>query len=132
MILLDTDVCIEILRGNEAVIARREATLDEVATTWITAAELSFGAAKSRAPERNQMLVAEFLGTLAVLDMAYASAELFGRLKAELEAGGKRLADADLFIAAIALTHGATLATGNRRHYSRIPALRMVDWLRPE
>ncbi len=132
MILLDTDVCIEILRGNEAVIGRREATLDDVATTWVTAAELSFGAAKSRAPERNQMLVAEFLNTLPVLDMEYAAAECFGRIKAELEQGGKRLADADLFIAAIALTRGATLATGNRRHYGRIPHLRMVDWLRPE
>ena len=42
---------IEILRGNDAVIARRAETDDAVVTTWVSAAELSYGAAKSRAPE---------------------------------------------------------------------------------
>jgi len=46
--ILDTDVCIEILRGNQKVIERRAATPDDVATTWITACELSYGAEKSR------------------------------------------------------------------------------------
>jgi hypothetical protein len=46
--ILDTDVCIEILRGNRQVIARRRESLDEVATSWITAAELSYGAANAK------------------------------------------------------------------------------------
>jgi len=46
--ILDTDVCIEILRGNSRVIEQRRRTPDEVATTWITACELAYGAAKSR------------------------------------------------------------------------------------
>lgn len=41
MKILDTDVCIELLRGNEQVIRSRQQTLDEVATTWITACELA-------------------------------------------------------------------------------------------
>jgi predicted nucleic acid-binding protein len=47
--LLDTDTCIAVLRGNEAVIERRAAMSEDVATTWITAAELYCGAAKSKA-----------------------------------------------------------------------------------
>jgi tRNA(fMet)-specific endonuclease VapC len=65
--ILDTDVAIEILRGNDRVIETRRQTLDDVAMTWITACELAYGAAKSRAPDKNQTLVAEFLATLPVL-----------------------------------------------------------------
>lgn len=39
--------------------------------------------------------------------------------------------DADLLIAAVALSRGATLVTGNRRHYERIPGIVLEDWLRP-
>jgi len=40
--VLDTDVCIEILRGNNLVLERRGTTLDRVVTTWITACELAY------------------------------------------------------------------------------------------
>jgi tRNA(fMet)-specific endonuclease VapC len=128
--LLDTDVCIEILRGNARVIERRRRTPDEVATTWITACELAYGAAKSRAPEPNRALVMAFLATLPILELDWAAAERFGRLKADLERAGNRVADADLLIAAIALARGAGLITGNRRHYERVPELGIEDWIR--
>ena len=130
MKLLDTDVCIEILRGNARVIERRRRTPDEVATTWITACELAYGAAKSRAPESNRALVVAFLATLPILELDWAAAERFGRLKADLERAGTLLADADLLIATITLARGAGLVTGNRRHYERIPELRIEDWIR--
>ena len=41
-----------------------------------------------------------------------------------------RIADADLLIAAIALAHGASVVTGNRKHYERIESLRIEDWIR--
>jgi tRNA(fMet)-specific endonuclease VapC len=129
MKVLDTDVCIELLRGNEQVIESRRRTLDEVATTWITACELSYGAAKSRAPERNQTLVAEFLATLRVVGLDHPAAQMFGRIKSVLERAGNILADADLMIASIALAQGASLVTGNRRHYGRIEGLRIEDWI---
>jgi len=130
MKLLDTDVCIEILRGNRSVIERRRASLDEVATTWITAAELCYGAAKSRAPATNQKLVIEFLATVPVMDLSPPAAEQFGRIKAVLERQGNRGADADLLIASIGLAQGATLITGKLRHYERIPDLLVEDWIR--
>jgi predicted nucleic acid-binding protein len=128
--ILDTDISTEILRGNERVIEARRRAVDEVATTWVTACELAYGAAKSRAPDKNQTLVNEFLATLPVIGLDLPSAERFGRLKAELERGGNILADADLMIAAITVARGASLVTGNRRHYERIEALRVEDWIR--
>lgn len=130
MRLLDTDTCIAILRGNEAVIERRAATSDDVVTTWITAAELCYGAAKSRAPDKNRAFVMSFLATLPVLGLDEASVQIFGEAKSLLERQGRRLADADLFIGAIAVAQRATVVTGNRRHYERIPGVTIENWIR--
>ncbi|HTP29151.1 MAG TPA: PIN domain-containing protein [Anaeromyxobacteraceae bacterium] len=130
MRLLDTDTCIAILRGDEAVIARRATITDEVATTWITGAELYYGAAKSKAREKNRALVARFLETLPVLGLDEASVQIFGEAKALLERQGQRLADADLFIGTIAVVHKATVVTRNRRHYEHIPGITIENWIR--
>jgi predicted nucleic acid-binding protein len=55
---------------------------------------------------------------------------VFGEAKALLERQGQRLADADLFIGAIAVVQKATVVTGNRRHYERIPGVIVEDWIR--
>lgn len=130
MKILDSDVCIEILRGNVKVIEKRRAVDDDVATTWVTASELAYGAEKSRDPERNLTLATEFLATLPIVGLDLPAALEFGRRKAGLERSGMRVADADLLIAAIALAHGASVVTGNRKHYERIEGLRTEDWIR--
>ena len=130
MKVLDSDTCIGILRGYRAVVDRRSAESDEVVTTWVTASELFYGAAKSASQEANSKLVVRFLDTLPVVAPDLSSARLFGELKARLAAGGQIVADADLFIAAIALSRGATIVTGNRKHYERIPGLLVENWLR--
>ena len=130
MKILDSDVCIEILRGNVVVMEKRRTVDDDVATTWVTASELAYGARKSRAPEHNTTLVTEFLATLPVVGLNLPAALEFGRQKASLERTGMRIADADLLIAAIALAHGASVVTGNRKHYQRIEGLRTEDWIR--
>lgn len=130
MRILDTDVCIEILRGNQVVIRRRRELLEPVVTTWVTAAELFYGASRSKAPEENRRLASRFLTTLEVFGLDPAAAERFGDLEARLEAEGRRLADFDLLIAAMALSYGAVLVTGNRRHYDRVSGLEVEDWIR--
>jgi predicted nucleic acid-binding protein len=131
--LLDTDVCIELLRGKERVLACRQRTLDDVATTtWITACELSHGAAESRSPERNQTLVSDFLATLRVVGLDHPAAEGFGRIKSALERAGTILADAGPMIASIALAQGASSVTGNRKLYDRIAGLPIEDWIRSQ
>jgi tRNA(fMet)-specific endonuclease VapC len=101
-----------------------------VSTTWISAAELSYGAARSSAPEKNRTLVRGFLATLPVLGLDELSVQIFGEAKALLERQGRRLSDADLFIGAIAASKRATVVTGNRRHYQRIPGVVVEDWIR--
>ena len=53
----------------------------------------------------------------------------YGQLRAELERAGRRVAEPDLRIAAIALARDATLVTANVRRFARIPDLRVENWL---
>lgn len=128
--LLDTDTCIELLRGNLDVLARRERLPTDVATTWITAAELYFGAANSSNPEHNTDVVHAFLATLPLVGLDATAAQLFGEAKALLRRAGIAPPDADLLIAAIAIARDATVVTGNVAHFARIPGVRTEDWIR--
>lgn len=62
---------------------------------------------------------------MTVLPYDVATARVYGRLPAELEAAGQILADADLQIAATALHHNLELVTGNLRHFERVAELRL-------
>lgn len=130
MKLLDTDTCVGLLRGRSEVLVRREAERDDLATTWVSAAELFFGAARSGRPDENAATVVRLLASLTVLGLDLASARVFGTVKATLSRGGVLVADADLFIAAVAISRGATVITGNRKHFERIPGVVIEDWLR--
>ncbi len=111
------------------MIARRLQVDDDVVTTWITAGELFYGAAKSRDPVGNKVLVERFLETLVVLPMESFCAQFFGVIEAALEAEGRRLADADLWIGAVSRANRATVVTGNVRHFSRIPEILIENWM---
>ena len=128
MRILDTDHCIDILRGCSAVIDHRRSVYDEVATTVITACELYYGAAKSQKPLDGKRAVDSFLKTLRVLELCPHSSQFFGVFKANLERDGQRLADADLLIGSIARANGAIVVTGNTRHFERIPGLKLESW----
>lgn len=103
VILLDTDICVALLRGHRPVLDHRLATADEVAVAFMTAAELFYGAEKSARPLQNRTLVEEFLLTLPVLHTDLAILRRFGALKADIDRSGLPLPDADILIAATAL-----------------------------
>ena len=128
MRVLDADHCIDILRGNRAVIEKRRGVYDEVATTIITACELYYGAAKSLKPIDGKRAVDSFLRSLRVLELCTYSAQFFGILKANLTQSGQPLPDADLLIASIAKANRANIVTGNTRHFERIPGLKLENW----
>jgi tRNA(fMet)-specific endonuclease VapC len=64
-----------------------------------------------------------------VLNLDETSTQLFGEIKAFLERQGRRLDDADLLIGSIAIDRDAVVVTGNRRHYERMPDLRIENWM---
>jgi tRNA(fMet)-specific endonuclease VapC len=64
-----------------------------------------------------------------VLAFDRRAARIFGTLKADLERAGTPLAEPDLRIAAIAISHQLTLVTRNVRHYGRVPDLTVENWI---
>jgi tRNA(fMet)-specific endonuclease VapC len=130
MILFDTDTCIGILRGYKSVLSRRRIADDEIAVSFMTVAELYYGAEKSSSPGKNYHLIEQFLLSVTVINTDMIILQEFGKLKAVLENQGNPLADADLLIAATCLTKCDLLVTGNTKHYNRISGLKLDNWLR--
>jgi tRNA(fMet)-specific endonuclease VapC len=111
MILLDTDTCVEILHGNLNVLRKRKEESDSVAISFVTVAELFYGAAKSNQVDHNDQLVTEFLLTINIIQSDIEIARAYGELNAGLERTGLPIADADLFIAATTITKCNKLIT---------------------
>ncbi|MFA4955628.1 MAG: hypothetical protein WC556_01480 [Candidatus Methanoperedens sp.] len=54
--------------------------------------------------------------------------EMFGKIKVVLINKGDIIDDADIFIAACALTENAILVTNNEKHFERIEGLKLENW----
>ena len=77
----------------------------------------------------NQQMVDELRTTYGSIPFADAAALDAAELRAHLAAVGQPIGLYDLLIAAIARTHGLTLVTHNTSEFSRVPRLKLVDWL---
>ena len=124
--LIDTDIFSEILKSiNQRVAARATAYRNAFGCytiSVITVTEIVKGWHKTRQEERIQQFLRE-IATLEVWPLELLSAELAGRIYADLERTGQSIGIADSMIAAIALQQNLTLVTGNLSHYQRIQAL---------
>jgi predicted nucleic acid-binding protein len=135
MWLLDTNVVSELVRKrpDAAVVDRlRALPADQLFVTPITVMELRAGSL--RRPDAVDFwarLEAEILSRVRVVGLNARAGLVAGDLLAALNARGTPIDLADLLIAAIALTHDATLVTRNRRHFERISELRLETWSEP-
>lgn len=128
MILMDTNVCIRILRGREDAVREFSKNAGDVALPFMVLGELYYGAARSPDPESARQLVDRFAKALPVVESSNAIMARFGAEKARLAAAGTPVEDADVLIAATALEYGGRIATGNVRHFSRFDNLEIVEW----
>jgi tRNA(fMet)-specific endonuclease VapC len=131
-VLLDTDTCIHLIRRRNPELVQRikRYTPGDIGISSITLAELSFGVAKSNQPEKNMAALNEFIITLEVAHFDDRAAWVYGRVRAALQKAGAAIGALDMLIAAHALSLGVALVTHNTGEFSRIPALRLVDWIR--
>jgi len=128
--LLDTDICINIIRSKEDSLLRMVCSqeLEQMSISSITVAELEFGAAKSSKPDQNFLALTQFLTPLRTRDFDKKAAHCYGELRATLESEGKRIGAMDMLIAAQALADDLVLVTNNYREFGRIKGLSTESW----
>ena len=128
--LIDTDVCVNIIRSKEGSMLRRVCAgeLDLMSISSITVAELEHGAAKSSRPEQNSLALMQFLTPIHICNFDAKAARCYGGIRAELEKMGKRIGPMDMLIAAQALADKLILITNNYREFGRIKGLSTESW----
>lgn len=129
MYLLDSDVCINVLKGREPEAYEwfRRTALDEVRLPAMVEAELRLGALKGRSP-RNAQIIEDFLAPFVIVPFDSRCARAYARIRADLEERGCLIGPNDLVIAAIAMANNAILVTNNVREYSRIRDLHVMSF----
>lgn len=130
-LMLDTNICIYLIKRHPASVLDRFRSLQvgAIGISIITLAELMYGAAKSRHPQRNKEALAEFTAPFEVASFDTGAADSYGRLRTALEKHGRPIGAMDLLIAAHALSLGVTLVTNNVGEFGRVPGLRVENWL---
>lgn len=130
--MLDSDHFVYWMNGHAAVRAKvQEVGFHQIAVSAVTVGELFFGAYNSQRIQENIDRAVEFLSYLTILDLGMAGGRVFGELKAQLRQAGQTVGDADLFIAATALSSGRVFVSNNTRHFGRIPGLTLENWTAP-
>lgn len=125
--LLGTNILVDHLRGKKPI--KVDYLKKGGAISCITQAELYYGAYKSKNFRENLSKIKAMLAELAieVLVLNEEIAQLYGRLKADLEKKGRKLDEFDLLIASTAISFNLILVTGNKKHFQRIPQLQLRE-----
>jgi tRNA(fMet)-specific endonuclease VapC len=124
--LLDTNVVIAFFSGEPSVVDRFN-TADEILLTTTVAGELFFGAQKSARKTENIARVESLIDRVIVLDCNTDTARRYGEIKNALRIKGKPIPDNDIWIAAMAMQYGLTLATRDA-HFAEVAKLEMETW----
>jgi tRNA(fMet)-specific endonuclease VapC len=124
---LDTNILIDILRNKHDAgqIVRQLDIESRNATTTVSALELFYGANHSKNKANNVENVRSLLQKLEVLPLTLGASELAGELMADLAQKGEIIEYRDAMIAGIVLELGITLVTRNKKHFVRIPRIKL-------
>jgi tRNA(fMet)-specific endonuclease VapC len=100
----------------------------EFFTSIIAASEFRFGALK-RNSVRLTRRVSDVLAIVEVRPFVSPAGEHYGRIRLSLERAGTPIGGNDMLIAAHALAERAVLVTVNTGEFSRVPGLKIENWL---
>lgn len=127
--LLDTNICIYLMKESPPEVAARFAELgrDDVAMSSITLAELRFGVEVSQDSRRNEKALDSLLEDIPVVSFDVSAAVVYGRLRALVR--DRRRDALDRLIAAHAISLDAVVVTNNEADFNVYPGLRVENWV---
>lgn len=133
-LLLDTDFCVEFIRGRLSMKWMTQLSAipqDQVNLPIIVLAELFYGASKGNQAIASAARIHQLCNDFTILTLDIRAAEIYGDIRANLAKSGTPIGPNDLFIAAIALANNLTLVTSNIAEFSRVPNLQILNWRTP-
>ena len=124
--LLDTCICIDIIRGRVSDLIERFRDFN-LAISSVTLAELEYGVHRSSNPPKNASALRRFCAGIVIYPFDIQAASVYGRIRAELASTGTPIGPLDTLIAAHAIALDAILITNNVKEFQRVQGLRIVS-----
>lgn len=128
--LLDTNILSDLIRHPHGNVAQEIASRgeDSICTSIVVACELHYGAEKADSKKLRER-INSILSSLEVLPFDTPSDRQYGDIRRYLTRQGTPIGPNDLLIAAHALALDLAVVTDNEREFSRVPGLRVENWL---
>lgn len=128
--LLDTNICIYIRQKRSLEVMRQFDRIKpgEAGISVITYGEMIYGAEKSAHRSEALRRLQELLTLLPALPMPEATAQVYGKLRHELQTRGEMIGSNDLWIAAHAIAAQMILVTNDEDEFRRVRGLRLQNW----
>lgn len=128
--MLDTNMASHFMRFPEGRVAQRMRNygVESVGISIIAVSELRFGVARVKSARLHDQ-VEWVLAQMTILPLLSPVDVIYADVRAHLSGLGRPIGPNDLFIAAHALAHEVALATANVGEFSRVPNLRVENWL---
>ena len=130
--MLDTNICIYIIKGNPPQVLDRLKTLTQGSAVMsvVTYAELRAGLELQSANRaQDERALAFLISRIPVLPFNESAAECFGVMRAALR--DRNRDTMDRLIAAHAVSVGITLVTNNEADFKDYPGLVVENWVQP-
>jgi len=129
--MFDTNIISNIVKYPSSPLANRMVTLDreEFCTSVVVACELRYGVVKKGSLTLTKR-VDQLLDCFDILPLTSKIEEHYAIIRVALESIGMPIGHNDLLIAAHARSLDFVLITDNVSEFSRVPDLRVENWLR--
>jgi tRNA(fMet)-specific endonuclease VapC len=128
--MLDTNICIYVMKHYPPHLQEKFNSLaEQLCISCVTLAELHYGAEKSARRVENLTAIEHFVARLDVLPFEVKAAAHYGQLRAELERAGTPCGVHDMQIGGHARSEGLIIVTNNLREFSRMPGMRVENWV---
>jgi tRNA(fMet)-specific endonuclease VapC len=128
--LLDTNILSDLVKHPTGKIFSKIQSIGEekVCTSVVVACELRFGAEKNNS-SRLKERIALILDNINVLSLDPPVDNYYAEVRTYLERQGTPIGGNDLIVAVHALTLDLILVTANVKEFSRVPDLKIENWL---
>ena len=130
--MLDTNMCIYLMKNQPEAVARRFAQcyVGDVVMSAITFAELQYGVALSANPEQEQGNLLGLVEVIKVVPFDTVAGHCYGLIRMATRASKQD--HLDKLIAAHAVSLKVIIVTNNTKDFAKYPGVATENWVNPQ